>query len=52
MCQTIFVETGPNRPQRHEDRKAQKLLDRIDKKLQTKGTRQGLPQIGLPETGS
>ena len=38
MNLVLTQRTRPNYPQCHEDRKAQKLLDRIDKKLQKKGT--------------
>jgi hypothetical protein len=43
------MKTTPNYPQRHEDRKAQKLLDRIGKKLQEKGTTQNSLQAASPK---
>jgi hypothetical protein len=39
------MKTSPNYPQLHEDRKAQVLLDRIDKKLQEKNS----PQAAAPK---
>ena len=44
VWQTSSMKTSPNSPQCHEDRKAQKLLDRIDKKLQAKSSAQNLLQ--------
>jgi hypothetical protein len=34
------MKTSPNYPQRHQDRKAQELLDRSDKKLRENKTTQ------------
>ena len=39
------MKTSPIYPQGHEDREAQKLLDRIEKKLQAKST----PQATAPK---
>jgi hypothetical protein len=44
------MKTSQNYPQCHEDRKAQELLDRIDKKLQEKATKQAL-QAAPPRQG-
>jgi len=49
VWQTCSMKTTPNYPQRHEDRKAQKLLDRIGKKLQEKGTTQNSLQAASPK---
>jgi hypothetical protein len=43
------MKTSPKFPQFHEDRKAQQLLDRIDKKLQEQGTRQESLQAAAPK---
>ena len=40
VWQTSLMKPNSNQPQCHEDRKAQKLLERIHKKLQEKGTNQ------------
>jgi hypothetical protein len=42
------MKTSPNYPQLHEDRKAQKLLERIGKKLQEKNSL----QAAAPKTTS
>ena len=42
--QTSSMRASRKYPQFHEDRKAQKLLDRIDKKLQAKNVPQNSPQ--------
>jgi hypothetical protein len=38
------MKASPKYPQCHQDRKVQKLLDRIDKKLREKATMQNSPQ--------
>ncbi|HKM46707.1 MAG TPA: hypothetical protein VJX69_03935 [Terriglobales bacterium] len=49
VWQTSSMKTSPNYSRRHEDRKAQKLLERIDKKLQEKGTTQNSLQAASPK---
>jgi hypothetical protein len=43
------MKTSPNYPQSHEDRKAQKLLNRIDEKLQAKYISQNSPKATSPK---
>ena len=49
VWQTSSMKTSPKYPQCHEDRKAQELLDRIDKKLQENGTTQNSLQAASPK---
>jgi len=49
VWQTSSMKTSPNYPQCPEDRKVQKLVDRIDKKLQEKGTTQNSLQAASPK---
>jgi hypothetical protein len=43
------LKTSPHYPQCHEDRKAQKLLERIDKKLQEKSATRNSLQAPYPK---
>ncbi len=52
VWQTSSMKTSPNYPRCHEDSKAQELLDRIDKKLQEKGTTQNSLEAASPKTTS
>ena len=49
VWQTSSMKPSPNHSQCHEDRKTQKLLDRIHKKLQEKDTKQNSLQAASPK---